>query len=83
MHGVEGKEKKAINQRIININITRATQKENGMRNCFKITLVIVYFIYKTPGNQIRSENYIDIATSIIFFNSCGCSLLVWYKILK
>lgn len=60
------------------LEVSRTTTREKiigiGM---FLITIVVIYGVYRSFGYEIQVENYIDIATSGIFFTA------MWYMALK
>lgn len=64
------------NEHVFKISRTNTTQKIVGIL-LFFLTIVVTYCIYHLFGKEIRPENYIDIATSGIFFTG------MWYMALK
>lgn len=58
--------------------ISRTTTKEKvvGVLLCIA-TMVVTYMVYWFFGNQIRTENYVDIFTSGLFFTA------MWYMAVK
>ncbi len=51
--------------------ISKTNSKEKGIGSLmFIITIIITYGVYKYFGQEIKSENYIDIFTSGIFFTA-------------
>jgi len=64
------------NEHVIKISRTNDRQKIVGIL-LFFLTIVVTYCIYHLFGKEIRPENYIDIATSGIFFTG------MWYMALK
>ena len=51
--------------------ISKTNLKEKGIGSLmFIITMIITYGVYKYFGQEIKSENYIDIFTSGIFFTA-------------
>ena len=43
----------------------------------FLLTIIVIFAIYRTFGYEIKTENYLDIFTSGIFFTA------MWYMALK
>jgi len=64
------------NEHVYKISRTNDKQKIIGVL-LFFLTIVVTYCIYHLFGKEIRPENYIDIATSGIFFTG------MWYMALK
>jgi len=64
------------NEHVFKISRTNDKQKIIGIL-LFFLTIVVTYCIYHLFGKEIRPENYIDIATSGIFFTG------MWYMALK
>ena len=64
------------NEPVFKISRTNTKQKIIGIL-LFFLTIVVTYCIYHLFGKEIRPENYIDIATSGIFFTG------MWYMALK
>ena len=64
------------NEHVFKISRTNDKQKIIGIL-LFFLTIVVTYCIYHLFGKEISPENYIDIATSGIFFTG------MWYMALK
>ena len=61
--------RKKQNDSVIPISKTNLKEKGIGFL-MFMITMIITYGVYKYFGQEIKSENYIDIFTSGIFFTA-------------
>jgi len=64
------------NEHVYQISRTNTSQKIIGVL-LFFLTIVVTYFVYHLFDKEILPENYIDIATSGIFFTG------MWYMALK
>ena len=61
---------------IITISRTNNIEKLTGI-GMFLLTIIVIFAIYRTFGYEIKTENYLDIFTSGIFFTA------MWYMALK
>ncbi len=64
------------NTKIVLISRTNNSEKVTGLVLCV-LTMLVTYAVYKYFGNEIRTENYIDIFTSGLFFTA------MWYMAIK
>ncbi|MBD3582299.1 nicotinamide riboside transporter PnuC [Flavobacterium selenitireducens] len=68
--------KKGPDDNPIPISRTDTTQKLTGIA-MFLVTIVVIFAIYKATATEIRTENYLDIFISGLFFTG------MWYMALK
>jgi nicotinamide mononucleotide transporter len=65
------------NDKVI-VPISRTTLKEKIIGVALVVlTMIVTYIVYRYFGNEIKTENYIDIFTSGIFFTA------MWYMATK
>jgi len=63
-------------QKVVEISRTNLNQKLTGI-GVFVFTIIVIFAIYKIFLDQIKTDNYIDIFVSGIFFTA------MWYMALK
>ena len=64
--------RKKDNKYIVPISRTNTKEKIIGF-GMFLLTVIITYLVYKGFGSEIKTENYLDIFTSGVFFTA------MWY----
>lgn len=62
--------------KALRISRTNTREKLTGV-GMFLLTIVVIFAVYKAYGYEIKTENYIDILTSGIFFTA------MWYMAIK
>ena len=61
---------------VVTISRTNANEKLTGI-GVFLFTIIVIFAIYKIFGYEIKTENYLDIFTSGLFFTA------MWYMAFK
>lgn len=68
--------KKKNGQKVIAISRTNKIEKLTGI-GMFLLTIIVIFAVYKTFDYEIKTENYLDIFTSGLFFTA------MWYMAFK